>query len=123
MILRSETGLSESEIRSALIASLPQKLPGRVLLLPPDYTRMYSGAGMTTAIYYEYLTSNGVDVDVMPALGTHAPMTEAEVKAFFRGVVPMEKIIVHRWRDDVVKIGSVPGISSPPSRRGWSTRR
>ena len=109
MILRSETGLSESEIRSALIASLPQKLPGRVLLLPPDYTRMYSGAGMTTAIYYEYLTSNGVDVDVMPALGTHAPMTEAEVKAFFRGVVPMEKIIVHRWRDDVVKIGSVPG--------------
>ena len=109
MILRSETGLSESEIKSALIASLPQKLPGRVLLLPPDYTRMYSGAGMTTAIYYEYLTSNGVDVDVMPALGTHAPMTEAEVKAFFRGVVPMEKIIVHRWRDDVVKIGSVPG--------------
>ncbi|MCR5263429.1 MAG: lactate racemase domain-containing protein [Clostridiales bacterium] len=109
MILRSEKGLSEAEITNALISSLPTPLPDRILLLPPDYTRMYSGGGMIASIYYDYLTSHGRSVDVMPALGTHAPMTEDEVKAFFRGSVPMEKIIVHRWRDDVVKIGVVPG--------------
>ena len=36
-------------------------------------------------------------------------MTEEECKAFFGENVPFENIIVHRWRDDVVKIGEVPG--------------
>ncbi|MBQ9718969.1 MAG: DUF2088 domain-containing protein, partial [Clostridia bacterium] len=72
-----------------------------------DFTRMYSGAGKITAFYYEMLKDT-CDVDVMPALGTHVPMTEEECRTFFLGVVPYEKLIVHKWREDVVKIGEVP---------------
>ena len=108
MILRSKEGLSREEIRKALIESLPKDLPKKALLLPPDYTRLYSGAGLICAEYYSWLESQGVECRVMPALGTHVPMTEAEVEDFFLGVVPMDRIIVHRWRDDVVKLGEVP---------------
>ena len=44
----------------------------------------------------------------MPALGTHVPITESEWKAMF-GDVPYDKMIVHGWRTDVVKVGVVPG--------------
>ena len=69
---------------------------------------MYSGAGKIVAMYWELLHET-CQIDIMPALGTHAPMTEEECKAFFGENVPFENIIVHRWRDDVVKIGEVPG--------------
>jgi nickel-dependent lactate racemase len=49
------------------------------------------------------------EVDIMPALGTHEPMTREECRAFFGEKVPFESIIVHNWRTDVVKIGEVPG--------------
>ncbi|MDD4774274.1 MAG: hypothetical protein PHZ09_11860 [Eubacteriales bacterium] len=69
------TGFDRTEIEATVTASLADKGQlNRVLLLPPDYTRMYSGAGMLTAIYYRTLTSRDVIVDVMPALGTHAPL-------------------------------------------------
>ena len=51
-------------------------------------------------------------VDVMPALGTHEPMTKEQTDIFFEGVVPFESIIPHRWREDVVKVGEVPAIHS-----------
>lgn len=107
MYYKSEVGLTDDSLRQALAESLIGKKYGRVLLLPPDFTRMYSGAGKIAAIYYEML-SDTCDVDVMPALGTHVPMTAEECNAFFLGVIPYEKLIVHKWRDDVVKIGEVP---------------
>ena len=107
MYYKSVTGLTDDSIRQALAESLEGKTPKKVLLLPPDFTRMYSGAGKITAFYYEMLKDT-CDVDVMPALGTHVPMTEEECRTFFLGVVPYEKLIVHKWREDVVKIGEVP---------------
>jgi len=47
-------------------------------------------------------------VDIMPALGTHAPMTDREIVLMF-GDIPKDRFIVHNWRDDVVKLGEVPG--------------
>ena len=109
MYYKSVTGLSDDSIRQALAESLEGKQLRNVLILPPDFTRMYSGAGKITAIYYDMLTKEfGAEVDVMPALGTHVPMTEQECETFFEGVVPFEKLIVHKWREDVVKIGEVP---------------
>lgn len=102
-------GLSLSQIREALEDSVRDIGGGKVLLLPPDYTRMYSGAGILTRLYYEILTKKGCKVDVMPALGTHKPMTEEEYRAFFGDQVPYAEMIVHNWRKDVVKIGEVPG--------------
>jgi len=107
MVIRSETGIKNDALRKALEQSLAGKNLKKVLLLPPDYTRMYSGAGRITAIYYDLLKDT-CGVDILPALGTHEAMTREECLAFFGEGVPFEKIIVHNWRRDVVKLGEVP---------------
>ncbi|MBQ3169216.1 MAG: DUF2088 domain-containing protein, partial [Clostridia bacterium] len=103
----SENGHSDESIRQALEESLKGRDLKKVLILPPDFTRMYSGAGKITAFYYELLKDH-CEIDVMPALGTHVAMTREECENFFLGVVPYEKLIVHNWRQDVIKIGEVP---------------
>lgn len=108
MYYESKEGMSDAMLREALARSLEGKKLDRVLILPPDYTRMYSGAGKITGIYYDLLKDKS-EVDIMPALGTHEPMTEAECKAFFGPEVPFEKILVHNWKKDVIKLGEVPG--------------
>ena len=106
MIYECENGISAEALREALAKSLEGRDLKKVLILPPDFTRMYSGAGKITEIYYDLLKDK-CEIDIMPALGTHAPMTEEEWKAFF-GSVPFDKMIVHNWRNDVVKVGEVP---------------
>lgn len=107
MFVKSQSVIKDDELKEILAKSLEGKNPKKVLLLPPDYTRMYSGAGKITAYYYEMLKDTA-EVDVMPALGTHVPMTKEECDIFFLGKVPFEKILVHNWRTDVMKIGEVP---------------
>lgn len=106
-MVKQEPYISDCELKKALAESIKGKNLKKVLLLPPDYTRMYSGAGKITAAYYDMLKDT-CQVDIMPALGTHEPMTKEECLAFFGEGVPFEKIIVHNWRKDVVKIGEVP---------------
>lgn len=106
MIKYSEKGLSDAELRTSLIEAVKDKKPKKVLLLPPDATRLYSGAGKICNIYYHYF-SEFCSVNVMPALGTHEKMSEAECRMFF-GDVPYDRIIAHDWRRDVVKLGEVP---------------
>ena len=103
---KSPAGLSRDEIRqelSKLLSDLPLK---KVLLLPPDYTRYHSYAGQITVMLWELLKDR-CEVDIMPALGTHVPVSESEWEKMF-APIPYEKMIVHSWRDDVVKIGEVP---------------
>ena len=107
MIYECESGISTEALREALAKSLEGRDLKKVLLLPPDFTRMYSGAGKITAIYYELLKDK-CQVDIMPTLGTHVPMTQEEWVAFFGEGVPFDRMIVHNWRTDVVKIGEVP---------------
>lgn len=106
-IVRDEKGLSEEALLKALVRSLEGRELKKVLILPPDFTRLYSGAGKLTEIYYSLLCDK-CKVDIMPALGTHEKMTESEIKAFF-GDIPLDCFIAHSWRTDVVKIGEVPG--------------
>ena len=103
-----EEGLSGEEIREALIKSLEGRTFRRVLILPPDFTRYHSNAGFITNTYYHLLTERGAEVDIMPALGTHAPMTETETAAMF-GDIPLGRFLVHNWRKDVIKLGDVSG--------------
>ena len=107
MIYEYENGISQEQLREALAKSLEGRDLKKVLILPPDFTRMYSGAGKITAIYYDLLKDT-CEVDIMPALGTHVPMTKEEWVAFFGEGVPFDRMIVHNWRNDVVKLGEVP---------------
>ncbi len=102
-------GLSEARIRQELETALSDVRASlkKVLILPPDYTRFHSNAGLITRLLYEML-HEGCQVDIMPALGTHVPVSKAEWEHMFAGI-PYEKMIVHSWRDDVTKIGVVPG--------------
>lgn len=107
MVYEHENGISQEQLRQALAESLKGRQLKKVLILPPDYTRMYSGAGKITAIYYDLLKDT-CQVDIMPALGTHVPMTQQEWVAFFGEGVPFDRMLVHNWRTDVVKLGEVP---------------
>ena len=104
---KNDQGLTADEIRQALITSLEGRELKNVLIIPPDFTRFHSRAGLISNMYYHILTDMGCDVDLLPALGTHVPMTEEEISEMF-GDIPFEKFIPHNWREDVMKIGEVP---------------
>lgn len=91
----------------------------RVLLLPPDHTRLNSMAGPITAIAYRLLSRWGAETDIMPALGTHAPMGVAELKLMFGDSIPLERFLPHDWRNDVVSRGVISGAML----REWSGGR
>ena len=78
----------------------------KVLVVPPDFTRFHSRAGDITSLIFNYY-KDGLK-DVLPALGTHAPMSDHELNEMFRGV-PKELFRIHDWRNDVVTVGTVPG--------------
>ena len=77
----------------------------RVLAIPPDITRFYSQAGLLTQFVFDYYGEKLTDI--LPALGTHAAMSAAEIKRMF-GHVPASLFRVHDWRNDVVTLGEVP---------------
>ena len=77
----------------------------RVLAIPPDFTRFNSYAGPLTEMAFDWY--GDALTDVMPALGTHSPMTDAQISAMF-GRVPKDRFRVHDWRHDVVTVGEVP---------------
>lgn len=79
----------------------------RVLLVPPDGTRAHSLAGPIANILYRILQP--AEVKILPALGTHVPMTQEEKERIFGADIPPEAYIDHRWRTDVTRIGVVPG--------------
>lgn len=78
----------------------------RVLIVPPDYTRFHSRSGAITCRIHEMLGSSVVDI--LPALGTHAPMSRQQRDRMFPGV-PSSLFRIHNWRNDVETIGVVPG--------------
>ena len=104
---KTEQGLTPDEIRAALLQSLEGRTVKKVLLLPPDFTRYHSNAGFITNVYYHTLLERGAEVDILPALGTHEPVSKPQWEAMF-GDIPYEKMIPHDWRHDVVKLGEVP---------------
>ena len=129
----SETSaLSDDEIRQHIDQFL-DSMGARedVLILPPDYTRFHSQAGKITRMVCEHYnfvappasgeepaekkaktsTTTPPTIEILPALGTHAPMTQTQIASMF-GEKLAEKqpspFLVHEWRKDVVTIGHVP---------------
>jgi gluconate kinase/nickel-dependent lactate racemase len=79
----------------------------RVLLVPPDHTRLHSRSGEIAGCLYETLTAAGCDVWVLPALGTHIPMSPAEADLLFGDRIPYERLLVHRWLDGLERLGEI----------------
>jgi nickel-dependent lactate racemase len=101
------TDLSQEDIKQALFEAF-EKMGNRkkVLALPPDFTRYHSQAGYLTCLSYEYYGK--AMTDILPALGTHAPMSEKELTKMFPGA-PLNLFREHKWRTDIVTLGEVPG--------------
>jgi nickel-dependent lactate racemase len=77
----------------------------KVLAIPPDFTRYHSQAGIITELVWEYYREKLTDI--LPALGTHKPMTEHETKKMY-GCTPEHLFRVHDWRHGLVTLGEVP---------------
>src|SRR3984885_7870384 len=100
------TELSPAEVKAGLFSAL-DKLGARkkVLAVPPDFTRMHSMSGQLTEYVWNYY--GDALTDVLPALGTHKPMTDHEIQTMY-GPTPRDLFRVHDWRNDIVTLGEVP---------------
>jgi len=99
--------IGPEDLEQALFSALDKIGSKRkVLVIPPDFTRFHSRAGEITSLLYKYYKEDLKDI--LPALGTHAPMTNQQLDEMFPGV-PKKLFRVHDWRRDVITVGTVPG--------------
>lgn len=110
-MLYQETGaadlaISQARLREMVFAALDRLGPRRkVLALPPDFTRFHSHAGAITRLVWEYYGDRLAAV--LPALGTHSPMTGTQIREMF-GDMPRGLFKDHDWRNGVLTLGAVP---------------
>lgn len=103
----TETSFSADDLKKGLFEAF-EKLGSKqkVLAIPPDYTRLPSRSGELTEMAWEYFGEKLTDI--LPALGTHTPMTDSQIHHMF-GKTPRNLFRDHDWRNDVVTLGTVPG--------------
>ena len=98
--------LTTEDLKKGLYAAFDQlKGINKVLAIPPDYTRLPSRSGELTELTWQYYGDKLTDV--LPALGTHSPMTDEQIAHMF-GKLPKSLIREHDWRNEVVNVGEVP---------------
>jgi nickel-dependent lactate racemase len=130
------TSIDNDELRLEISKFLDQLgTKEDVLVLPPDYTRLHSQSGIITqmiAEYYKFIplstttttTTTSTSAfppkrfQIMPALGTHAPMTNEQIHNMFgkhlgekneqSSKVSPSPFLIHDWRNDIVTVGYVP---------------
>ncbi|MGA3051115.1 MAG: lactate racemase domain-containing protein [Chitinispirillaceae bacterium] len=98
--------LSDDLMRQGIYAALDKfSARKKILIVPPDITRLHSGAGELTRYAYEH--DPAAVRAILPALGTHAPMTGQEISLMF-GDLPKTLFHAHAWRSDCVTLGEIP---------------
>lgn len=98
--------LSSEQLKEGLFRALAALGPRRkVLALPPDITRLHSRAGELTRYLAEYYGDRLTHI--LPALGTHQPMTPEEIRQMF-GDLDARLFVAHDWRRAPVRLGEVP---------------
>ena len=101
------TVLGPNDLESGIFSALEMLgVRKKVLVVPPDCTRFHSRAGELTTYIYQYYKEHLKDI--LPALGTHTPLTYNQINEMFKGV-PKSLFRIHDWRKDVVTVGIVPG--------------
>lgn len=101
-----QDSLSGSDLKQGFFEALG-RLGARkkVLVVPPDFTRCHSRGGELTRIAWQYYGDRLTDV--LPALGTHSPMTRPQIREMF-GDMPASLFRPHDWRQGIVTVGQVP---------------
>jgi nickel-dependent lactate racemase len=110
MSLYCATGDVESDLVAQLQDLLAESLAklgnrNRVLVVPPDHSRVHSRSGDLTRYAWQYYGDRLRAI--LPALGTHAAMQPEQITRMF-GETPQDLFRVHRWRTDVETLGEVP---------------
>jgi nickel-dependent lactate racemase len=111
MALFCAQGSADADLGSQEIGELLSESLGklgrreRVLAVPPDITRLHSQAGPLTCAAWKHFGDRLKAV--LPAIGTHAPMTTAQLDHMYPGM-PHDLFRVHNWRTDVETLGEVP---------------
>jgi nickel-dependent lactate racemase len=101
----SQTDLLGDDLKKGLYEAFHRLGERRkILAVPPDYTRLPSRAGELTELAWEFYGEKLTDI--LPALGTHTPMTEAQISHMF-GNTPRSLFRDHDWRNDVITLGEV----------------
>jgi nickel-dependent lactate racemase len=102
----ADTELFPQQLQELLVESLAKLgQPQRVLIVPPDQSRIHSRAGDLTQYAWRHYGDRLKAV--LPALGTHTPMRPDQLTRMF-GEVPHTLFRVHNWRTDVETLGEVP---------------
>ncbi len=102
----TDTDLSRQQLNDLLVESLDRLGPRkRVLVIPPDITRLHSRSGEITHLVWEYYGNRLAAV--LPALGTHAAMSPDQLTRMF-GDMPQSLFHVHNWRTDIETVGEIP---------------
>ena len=102
----TENNLSHSDLQQGLYEAFEKMgAKQKVLVVPPDYTRFQSRSGELTEMAWKYYKDKLTDI--LPALGTHTPMTDSQIAHMF-GDIPRSLFREHDWRNDVVTLGEVP---------------
>jgi nickel-dependent lactate racemase len=98
--------LTANDLKRGLVRALEQLgNKKKVLVLPPDITRLDSRAGDLTRYIYKYY-GKALSA-VLPATGTHFPMTSKELTAMFRDI-PHNLFLEHDWQIGIKNLGFVP---------------
>jgi nickel-dependent lactate racemase len=110
MSLYCASGSVDADLSSQLQPLLVESLTllgarRRVLVVPPDQSRVHSRAGDLTRFAWEYYGDRLQAI--LPSLGTHCPMHAEQIARMF-GAVPAGLFRVHNWRTDVETLGEVP---------------
>ena len=85
----ASVSISDDELKELVFSTIEKtgKQLKRLLLLPPDHTRLNSCAGRITEMIYERYSPT-CHIDIMPALGTHAVMGDAQLELMFGKNIP-----------------------------------
>ena len=105
LVSQAANGLTPVEIETAVKEYFDGFAKAkRVLIVPPDISRFNSYAGPLVHMLTRHFAT--AEIDIMPALGTHTPMSASEIKKMY-GNLPESRFIVHDWRHDTVNVGQV----------------
>ncbi len=104
-----DENLTNEDLQEGLYSALDALGRGgtaqRVIAVPPDITRYHSRAGYLTEQAWRYYGDKLTDV--LPAVGTHFPMTDEEIKTMY-GSTPRALFRAHDWRGGLATLGTVP---------------